>query len=167
LSITNIVAMAMLSGSLQCPPINETPSAVQAANAAAPVTLQIPVSVETSDKVGSISAPVASEDLKALPISSATTAAQGMAPTVMAAPDGGTIAEDPLPSNIALNANPATPLTTDKNIIVVTARTGPPPGDPVEAVNEVSFVAVQAVDEAIVAPIAQGYEAAVPNPFRD
>lgn len=167
MSITNIVAMAMLSGSLQCPPINETPSAVQAANAAAPVTLQIPVSVETSDKVGSISAPVASVDVKALPISSATTAAQGMAPTVMAAPDGGTIAEDPLPSNIALNANPTTPLATDKNIIVVTARTGPPPGDPVEAVNEVSFVAVQAVDEAIVAPIAQGYEAAVPNPFRD
>jgi phospholipid-binding lipoprotein MlaA len=140
LSITNIVAMAMLSGSLQCPPANEAPSAVEAANASAPVTVPMPVSVQAADNAGVVSAPVGNPDIPA---------------------------EEPLPSDTTKQADPATAMATDKNIIVVTARTGPPPGDPVEAVNEVSFVAVQAIDGAIIAPVAQGYKAAVPNPIRD
>lgn len=140
MSITNIVAMAMLSGSLQCPPANEAPSAVEAANASAPVTVPMPVSVQPADNAGVVSAPVVNPDIPA---------------------------EEPLPSDATTQADPATAMATDKNIIVVTARTGPPPGDPVEAVNEVSFVAVQAIDGAIIAPVAQGYEAAVPNPIRD
>ena len=140
MSITNIVAMAMLSGSLQCPPANEAPSAVEAANASAPVTVPMPVSVQAADNAGVVSAPVGNPDIPA---------------------------EEPLPSDTTKQADPATAMATDKNIIVVTARTGPPPGDPVEAVNEVSFVAVQAIDGAIIAPVAQGYEAAVPNPIRD
>ncbi|MFN5128943.1 MAG: MlaA family lipoprotein [Sphingomonadaceae bacterium] len=140
MSITNIVAMAMLSGSLQCPPANEAPSAVEAANASAPVTVPMPVSVQAADNAGVVSAPVGNPDIPA---------------------------EEPLPSDTTKQADPATAMATDKNIIVVTARTGPPPGDPVEAVNEVSFVAVQAIDGAIIAPVAQGYKAAVPNPIRD
>ena len=140
MSITNIVAMAMLSGSLQCPPANEAPSAVEAANAPAPVTVPMPVSVQAADNAGVVSAPVGNPD---------------------------TPAEEPLPSDTTTQADPATAMATDKNIIVVTARTGPPPGDPVEAVNEASFAAVQAIDGAIIAPIAQGYKAAVPNPIRD
>ena len=140
MSITNIVAMAMLSGSLQCPPANEAPSAVEAANASAPVTAQMPISVQAADNAGIVSAPVANPD---------------------------TVTEEPLPSATIKQADPATAMATDKNVIVVTARTGPPPGDPVEVINEVSFVAVQAVDGAIIAPVAQGYEAAVPNPLRD
>jgi phospholipid-binding lipoprotein MlaA len=132
--------MAMLSGSLQCPPANEAPSAVEAANASAPVTVPMPVSVQAADNAGVVSAPVANPDIPA---------------------------EEPLPSDTIEQADSATAMATDKNIIVVTARTGPPPGDPVEAVNEVSFVAVQAIDGAIIAPVAQGYEAAVPNPIRD
>ena len=58
MSITNIVAMAMLSGSLQCPPANEAPSAVEAANASAPVTVPMPVSVQPADNAGVVSAPV-------------------------------------------------------------------------------------------------------------
>jgi phospholipid-binding lipoprotein MlaA len=165
LSITNIVAMAMLSGSLQCPPVNEAPSAVEATSA--PVNVQTPISVEASDKAALVSAPVAGLDINAVPVSSAMTAAQIIAPQVMAAPVGGTITQGSLPSDIASQANPTNAVATDKNIIVVTARTGPPPGYPVEAVNEVSFVAVQAVDEAIVAPVAQGYVAALPHPLRD
>ena len=140
MSITNIVAIAMLSGSLQCPPANEAPSAVESANASAPVTVQMPISVQAADNAGVVSAPVANPD---------------------------TVTLEPLPSDTIKQADPATAKATDKNIIVVTARTGPPPGDPVEAVNEVSFVAVQAIDGAFVAPVAQGYEAAVPNPVRD
>lgn len=140
MSITNIVAMAMLSGSLQCPPANEAPSAVEAANASAPVTVPMPVSVQAADNAGVVSAPVVNPDIPA---------------------------EEPLPSDATTQADPATAMATDKNIIVVTARTGPPPGDPVEAVNEASFAAVQAIDGAIIAPIAQGYKAAVPNPIRD
>ena len=140
MSITNIVAMAMLSGSLQCPPANEAPSAVEAANASAPVTVPMPVSVQAADNAGVVSAPVGNPDIPA---------------------------EEPLPSDTTTQADPATAMATDKNIIVVTARTGPPPGDPVEAVNEASFAAVQAIDGAIIAPIAQGYKAAVPNPIRD
>ena len=140
MSITNIVAMAMLSGSLQCPPANEAPSAVEAANASAPVTVPMPVSVQAADNAGFVSAPVGNPDIPA---------------------------EEPLPSDTTTQADPATAMATDKNIIVVTARTGPPPGDPVEAVNEASFAAVQAIDGAIIAPIAQGYKAAVPNPIRD
>ena len=140
MSITNIVAMAMLSGSLQCPPANEAPSAVEAANASAPVTVPMPVSVQPADNAGVVSAPVVNPDIPA---------------------------EEPLPPDTTTQADPATAMATDKNIIVVTARTGPPPGDPVEAVNEASFIAVQAIDGAIIAPIAQGYKAAVPNPIRD
>ena len=140
MSITNIVAMAMLSGSLQCPPATEAPSAVEAANASAPVTVPMPVSVQAADNAGVVSAPVVNPDIPA---------------------------EEPLPSDATTQADPATAMATDKNIIVVTARTGPPPGDPVEAVNEASFAAVQAIDGAIIAPIAQGYKAAVPNPIRD
>ena len=49
--------------------------------------------------------------------------------------------------------------------IIVTART-PDPGDPLEAVNAASFELVQAVDSAIIAPVAHGYEKGVPRPMR-
>lgn len=50
--------------------------------------------------------------------------------------------------------------------IVVTAKPRADPGDPVEAVNEISFSAVQAVDTAFVGPIAMAYKSAIPNPVR-
>ncbi len=51
----------------------------------------------------------------------------------------------------------------EPDAIVVTGRAGAPPGDPAEAVNEVSFVAVQAVDGAIIAPITHGYDKTAPG----
>ena len=50
--------------------------------------------------------------------------------------------------------------------IVVTAKPRPDPGDPVEAVNEVAFSAVQAVDTEFVGPLAMSYKSAIPNPAR-
>lgn len=39
--------------------------------------------------------------------------------------------------------------------------------DPLEKANKVSFEVVQAVDRAVVGPVAQGYERVVPEPLRD
>ncbi len=50
--------------------------------------------------------------------------------------------------------------------IVVTAKPRPDPGDPVEAVNEATFSAVQSVDTAFVGPVAMTYKSALPNPVR-
>lgn len=51
--------------------------------------------------------------------------------------------------------------------IVVTGRGKPPPGDPLQAINAESFKVVQAVDGAIVAPIAYGYRSILPEPVKD
>ena len=49
--------------------------------------------------------------------------------------------------------------------IVVTARPRSPV-DPMVSINVESFEAVQAVDDAVVGPLADGYEGAVPDPIR-
>lgn len=41
-----------------------------------------------------------------------------------------------------------------------------PPQDPMQSVNQASYDAVQAVDGALVAPLAMGYQKAVPGPIR-
>ena len=50
--------------------------------------------------------------------------------------------------------------------IVVVARPRSAPGDPLEAVNAKSFAVTQAVDEAVVGPVALAYAHAVPDPIR-
>jgi len=50
--------------------------------------------------------------------------------------------------------------------ITVTARPKSVPGDPVQAINVESFKTVQAVDKAIIGPVAQKYTNTVPNPVR-
>lgn len=68
------------------------------------------------------------------------------------------------PSTPADTANPPPPAPGDD--IVVTGESRPPPGDPMEKVNEKSFEAVQAVDKAVVGPMAETYKQAVPSPVR-
>lgn len=51
--------------------------------------------------------------------------------------------------------------------IVVTGRGKPPKSDPLQAINAQTFELVQAVDDAVVAPIAYGYRSAVPGPVKD
>lgn len=55
----------------------------------------------------------------------------------------------------------------DSGVIIVTGDTGPPPGDPLESVNLATFETVQAVDKAVVAPVAKGYKKGLPEPLRD
>lgn len=72
------------------------------------------------------------------------------------------------PAQPATVAAPPAPASIDaqQNDIVVTGRDGPPPGDPLERVNEKSFQAVQSVDKAVVEPIAKGYNKGLPSPVR-
>lgn len=80
-------------------------------------------------------------------------------PPVAATAPVETPASAPTPSPVTTSAG-------QPHDIVVTARRGPPPGDPVEKINEVSFQAMQGVDKALVGPIATGYEKGVPKPLR-
>jgi len=59
---------------------------------------------------------------------------------------------------------PTLPPEQSAGDIVVTGRGRQ--GDPLAAVNERSFAAVQAADDAVVAPAARAYKRAVPTPFR-
>ena len=126
LSITNIVAIALLSGTPQLPPVVE------------PV-----IALETAD------APTAAPE-------------QGTTATVPPSTDGPEV-----PSQSPDPQTPVTPVAAEKDTIVVTANQGPPKGDPIAVVNEVSFGAVQSVDKAIIAPIAYGYRDGLPAPIRD
>lgn len=71
------------------------------------------------------------------------------------------------------SAPPSPPLTTaatepadQGSDIIVMRRKPPPPGDPLERVNEQSFKAVQAVDSALIGPVAQVYNKGLPRPVR-
>jgi phospholipid-binding lipoprotein MlaA len=126
LSITNIVAIALLSGTPQLPPVVEPVIALETAGA-----------------------PTSAPE-------------QGTQATVPPSTDGAEV-----PSQSSDTQTPVTPVAAEKAIIVVTANQGPPKGDPIAVVNEVSFGAVQSVDKAIIAPIAYGYRDGLPGPIRD
>jgi phospholipid-binding lipoprotein MlaA len=51
--------------------------------------------------------------------------------------------------------------------IVVEGEVGPPKSDPVEAINEESYRVTQAVDAALVEPVANAYRDGLPEPVRD
>ncbi len=55
---------------------------------------------------------------------------------------------------------------SEPDVIVVEARRRAVAGDPLEAINAKSFAATQAVDRAVVGPVASGYKRAVPAPIR-
>jgi len=56
---------------------------------------------------------------------------------------------------------------SDRNSIVVTARTPATPGDPLEKINAKSLAIAQDVDRAFVGPVALGYKKRVQEPVRD
>lgn len=63
-------------------------------------------------------------------------------------------------------ATPAPPQAAIDGEIVVSAEAKAPREDPMEAVNAKSFEVVQKVDEQVVAPMARGYQKALPKPVR-
>lgn len=86
---------------------------------------------------------------------------QALPSEVPAAPPAPSAPPPPPPAAAAAATSPGQP-----HDIVVTARRGPPPGDPAEKINEVSFQVMQGVDKAFVGPIATGYEKGIPKPVR-
>jgi phospholipid-binding lipoprotein MlaA len=81
-----------------------------------------------------------------------------------------TISTTPSPSPVTpepSSGEQSTPAPGAPNEIVVTARGDAPPGDPLQEVNIGSYRAVQAIDNALVGPIAMGYQGIVPEPVRD
>ena len=90
---------------------------------------------------------------------------QQQAPEPVPTPGAGVI-EPPADSPVSpADTTAAPPPDTDEDI-VVTGESRPPPGDPMEKVNEKSFEAVQAIDRAVVGPVANTYQEAVPSPIR-
>lgn len=75
-------------------------------------------------------------------------------------------APQPVAEGSSTPASPADAVPpTDENAIVVQARTATP-ADPLADINAKTFEAVQAVDQAVVGPVAQGYRKKVPSPIR-
>lgn len=75
-----------------------------------------------------------------------------------------------VPTPAVTTADPTSPDEPDpgagQNEIVVTAQQHAPPGDPLEKINAKSYEATQAVDRAVIGPVALAYEHAVPGPAR-
>ncbi|MET0366187.1 MAG: VacJ family lipoprotein [Sphingobium sp.] len=61
----------------------------------------------------------------------------------------------------------AEPASSDHDGITVIARDRQAPDDPLEAVNHQSFAVTQAVDKAVIGPVAHAYERTVPKPARN
>lgn len=95
-------------------------------------------------------------------------AADPVAPSVPAPPAPTIVLPTLVPADPA--ASPPAPSLdeisqpADQGIVVSGERT--PAQDPMQAVNQASYDAVQAVDGAVIAPIAMQYEKAVPAPVR-
>lgn len=157
MSITNIVAIAMLSGSPQCPPVGDLGNAVKVLDATSVVNVAAQQSLANNVAVDTA---IPSQEGIAAATSPATGAPQTTSATEIV------VAQPPRTEPPTAMDTPA-PATIDRATIIVTARQGPPRGDPIAVVNEVSFVAVQAVDEAVIAPVAYGYQRGLPEPLRD
>ncbi|WP_327752844.1 VacJ family lipoprotein [Sphingobium sp. SJ10-10] len=83
-----------------------------------------------------------------------------------AAPQVLVVPPPPVMPNLPGTGNqPAVPAARPGDI-VVTGRTTPPPGDPMERLNMKSFETVQAVDKAVVEPVAKAYNKGLPKPVR-
>ena len=57
--------------------------------------------------------------------------------------------------------------STEGEAIIVSGEIGPPEGDPAERLNAQTFETVQAVDDAVVRPLAHAYDEGLPKPLRD
>jgi phospholipid-binding lipoprotein MlaA len=161
-SITNIVAIAMLSGSPQCPPVRDLSTAVKMLDAAPVVNVAAQQSRENTASNIAANTPITSPEA----ITAATSPAIG-GPQPASTSANEIVVAQTQPVEPPSAAERPTAAVINGATIIVTARQGPPRGDPIAIVNEVSFVAVQAVDGAVVAPIAYGYQKGLPEPLRD
>jgi phospholipid-binding lipoprotein MlaA len=80
------------------------------------------------------------------------------------APEGVPPATASAPTGTAPEAND--PASGPESVIVVTRPEPAPPGDPLQHLNVESFKAVQAVDKAVLEPVAKAYNKGLPRPVR-
>ena len=76
------------------------------------------------------------------------------------------VADLPQQSPPASPPSPSPDPTNDESDIVVQARRSAARGDPLEAVNAKTFAAAQAVDDAVLGPVAMAYAHKMPSPIR-
>ncbi len=122
-----------------------------------------PVSAATQADTGKASGEASSET------SSETSPASGDVAPQAVQDQGGADITVTVPS--VTGSETAQPLEEDEaqgsgNEIIVTRRRRHPPGDPLENINETSFVAVQAIDKAVLEPVAKAYNKGLPRPVR-
>lgn len=67
------------------------------------------------------------------------------------------------PTSASPPAPVSAPTPAGQDVIIVSGQKAPPPNDPAQAINAISYEAVQAVDKAIIGPVAHGYKAGVPK----
>lgn len=113
----------------------------------------------TSPLIGAAlaAAPLPQTSLEVPPASPAT-----IAPGWSLAP-----AQDAGPQDETALPDDETPPGEEVSEIVVEGQIGPPKSDPIERVNEESYRAVQAVDQAVIEPVANAYRDGLPEPVRD
>ncbi|WP_240959244.1 VacJ family lipoprotein [Novosphingobium olei] len=154
MSLSTLAAAAALAA--QPAPVvpvtaTQTPAATAALDATVPVTSgplpSAPATPASSEAAPSSSAPVAPA-----------------AGTDVAAPSPA--APDPAAPATAAGGNTPPPPPVQGNEIVVSGHSKPPPQDPMQAVNLKSYEVVQKVDDKFVAPLARGYQKALPSPVR-
>lgn len=87
-----------------------------------------------------------------------------MAPAQADTSIGGPPPVVPAPPQAPAPAPPTSPEGQD--VITVSAERGAPKEDPAQAVNQVSYEAVQAIDKAVIGPVAREYKESVPKKVR-
>lgn len=87
-----------------------------------------------------------------------------MAPAQADTSIGGPPPVVPAPPQAPAPAQPTSPEGQD--VITVSAERGAPKEDPAQAVNQVSYEAVQAIDKAVIGPVAREYKESVPKKVR-
>ena len=90
----------------------------------------------------------------------------GAAPAVQAPPVPDAAPASAQQAPLAPQASPAPAAKPAPGEIVVEGRRGPPPGDPMIAINEKSYEVVQKVDDVFVGPVSMTYQKTVPSPIR-
>ena len=89
-----------------------------------------------------------------------------VAETAVVAPVPEAPASDPEAATQPPPADKTEGYEPESDVIVVTGEYKPPPGDPLEQLNATTFEITKTVDQVFVEPVADVYEAAVPDPLR-
>lgn len=118
---------------------------------------------------GQVPAPLpVMEAAAVLPVAAAGQPDPGIGPEPVAGAEAEALASEPTvpPAAEPEVADPATAAAADDVAVIVVEGVQDVPGDPLSRLNAQTFEVTEKVDEALVAPLATGYEKGVPSPVR-